>query len=68
MTAQDVESWMNIEEIPETSLTDYDICESVSNIIVSASVSDADKPENVIEEETTPASAENALQMLASAK
>ena len=46
MTAQDFEAWMDIDENLETSaaLTDYDICEVVSNMNkISVSVSDEDE-------------------------
>ena len=59
MTTQDFEAWMDIDENLETSaaLTDYDICEVVSNTTkISISVSDEDESKNIIEEEKTPMS------------
>ena len=69
MTTQDFGAWTDIDEKLETSaaLTDYDICEAVSNTNeISMSVSHEDEPENAIEEEKTPMRAEmkNALQIL----
>ena len=61
MTAQVFEAWMDINENLETSvaLTDYEICEAVSNMNeISNSISDDEEPENVIEEEKTPTSTE----------
>ena len=69
MTTQDFKAWMNINQNLETSaaLIDHDIVEAVSNMNeTSMSVSDEDEPENVIQEEKTPTSAEmrNVLQIL----
>ena len=59
MIAQDFEAWMDTDENLETSaaLTNYDICEVVSNTTkISISVSDEDESKNIIEEEKTPMS------------